>query len=698
MQPMKNRGASMARLRQLGIALCVLTVAAAAGPNRADAQLLMNGAGATFPYPIYSKWFDEYTKVDTAVRFNYQSIGSGGGIRQISERHGRLRRLRRSDDGRATQEGPGRAASHPHRARRRRSDLQHSRAAQTLRFTGDVLADIFLGKITKWNDGRITALNPGVSLPTTAIIVVHRSDGSGTTYIWVDYLSKVSKEWEQKVGRGTSVNWPVGLGGKGNEGVAGQVKNTPGALGYVELAYAITNKLAVASVKNPAGKFVEPTIESTTAAAAGAAAKDMPADFRVSLTNAPGDDAYPIASFTWLLVYREQTNETKGKALVKFLWWATARGAEVPDGPPLCAASGARGQADRGEDQADHLRRAAAPGSALNSHPCRSGRGGRAGRRSRWPPSRLPTCAGRRADEATASSASRSHGRRGTAPRRPGPGHLADVGVPARHPGLRLSLPRHLDVGPGGRATSGRSRSSTAPLVSSASGHADRRAARSRRRDLPGRAVAPVDPAARHLSRRAARGHSQRRLRAVGHLRAGARGSRSWSSRSSVATPGFLPLFQGPPYGIGMLAAGLILAIMVVPFITSVSREVLRAVPDVQREAALGLGATRWETTRIAVLTYGRSGLVGADSPRSRARPRRDDGRHHGDREPAGGRGVPVRPRLHHGQRDRQRVHRGDLRPLPRRRWSRWASLLFVVTVIVNGLGAAASSGAWAAR
>src|SRR5262249_27607148 len=198
-----------------------------------------------------------------------------------------------------------------------------------LNFTGDVLADIFLGKITKWDDHRIKALNPSVALPDQPIVVVHRSDGSGTTYIWVDYLSKVSKEWEQKVAKGTSDKWRVGRGGRGNEGVAGQVKNAPGALGYVELAYAITNKLPAAAVKNQAGKFVDATIESTTAAAA-AAATNMPADFRVSLTNPPGDQAYPIASFTWLLVYRDQGNEAKGKALVKFLWWAIHDGQKYP--------------------------------------------------------------------------------------------------------------------------------------------------------------------------------------------------------------------------------------------------------------------------------------------------------------------------------------------------------------------------------
>jgi phosphate transport system substrate-binding protein len=325
---MMNRSASRSAIRSVAVALCSLVVVVAAGPGRADAQLLMNGAGATFPYPIYSKWFDEYTKVDPAVRFNYQSIGSGGGIRQISARTVDFG----ASDGPMTDEQLKKAPS----------ELFHIPTVlgavvvtynlpngPKLRFTGEVLADIFLGKITKWNDARIASVNPGVSLPNDALIVVHRSDGSGTTYIWADFLAKVSKDWEQKVGRGTSVNWPVGLGGKGNEGVAGQVKSTPGALGYVELAYAITNKLPVGTVKNPAGKFVEPSIESTTAAAAGAA-KDLPADFRVSLTNAPGENAYPVSSFTWLLVYKEQSNEAKGKMLVKFLWWATHDGQKYP--------------------------------------------------------------------------------------------------------------------------------------------------------------------------------------------------------------------------------------------------------------------------------------------------------------------------------------------------------------------------------
>jgi phosphate transport system substrate-binding protein len=303
-------------------ALALLVTAVVTAP--AGAQSLINGAGATFPYPIYSKWFDAYTKVDPEVRFNYQSIGSGGGIKQVTSRTVDFG----ATDGPMTDEQLKAAPA----------ELVHVPTVlgavvatynlpgnPRLQFAPDVLADIFLGKITKWNDPRLTASNPGVTLPNEPIAVVHRSDGSGTTYIWVDYLSKVSPEWQHKVGKGTSVNWPVGLGGKGNEGVAGQVKNTPGALGYVELAYAVKNKLPVGLVKNAAGKFIEPTIESTTAAAAGAA-KSMPDDFRVSLTNAPGDAAYPIASFTWLLVYREQPDEAKGRAIVNFLWWMSHEG------------------------------------------------------------------------------------------------------------------------------------------------------------------------------------------------------------------------------------------------------------------------------------------------------------------------------------------------------------------------------------
>ena len=307
-------------------ALALLVTGALAQP--AGAQTLINGAGATFPYPIYSKWFDEYAKIDPEVRFNYQSIGSGGGIKQISSRTVDFG----ASDGPMTDEQLKQAPAellHIPTVLGAVVATYNLPGSPKLRFAPDVVADIFLGKITKWNDPRITAANAGVTLPDQQILVVHRSDGSGTTYIWVDYLSKVSSDWQQKVGKGTSVNWPVGLGGKGNEGVAGQVKNTPGALGYVELAYAVKNKMPVASVKNTAGKFVEPTIAGTTAAAA--AAKSMPADFRVSLTNPPGDEAYPIASFTWLLVYKDQPNELKGRALVKFLWWMSHEGQKYAD-------------------------------------------------------------------------------------------------------------------------------------------------------------------------------------------------------------------------------------------------------------------------------------------------------------------------------------------------------------------------------
>ena len=312
-------------MRRRGVAIVLFAaVLSVTEVGRATAQQLINGAGATFPYPLYSKWFDEYAKAEPAARFNYQSIGSGGGIRQISERTVDFG----ATDGPMTDDqlkkAPGELFHIP-TVLGAVVATYHMPGNPQLKFAPEVLADIFLGKITKWNDPRIAADNAGVQLPNQPIIIVHRSDGSGTTYVWVDYLSKVSKEWEQKVGRGTSVKWPVGLGGKGNEGVTGQVKNTPGALGYVELAYAKTNKLPAAAIRNQAGKFVVPSIESTTAAAAGAA-KNMPGDFRVSLTNPPGDAAYPIASFTWLLVYRDQPDPVKGQTLVRFLWWATHEG------------------------------------------------------------------------------------------------------------------------------------------------------------------------------------------------------------------------------------------------------------------------------------------------------------------------------------------------------------------------------------
>jgi phosphate transport system substrate-binding protein len=286
----------------------------------AVAQMQLNGAGATFPYPIYSKWFNDYVKVDPSVRFNYQSIGSGGGIKQITEQTVDFG----ASDGPLSDEqlkaAPGHLFHFPTVMGAVVLTYNVEGVGTGLKLTPDAIAGIYLGKITKWNDPALTKDNPGVKLPSKDIVVAHRADGSGTTYIFTDYLSKVSPEWEKKVGKSTSVNWPVGLGGKGNEGVTGIVKQTPDSIGYVELIYALSNKLPFADVKNQAGNFVKPSLQSVTAAAAGYA-NEMPADFRVVITNAPGADAYPISGMTWLLVYEKQKDPAKGKKLVEFLQW-----------------------------------------------------------------------------------------------------------------------------------------------------------------------------------------------------------------------------------------------------------------------------------------------------------------------------------------------------------------------------------------
>lgn len=293
-----------------------------AGLTNANAQMLINGAGATFPYPIYSKWFDEYARVDTSVRFNYQSIGSGGGQKQITERTVDFG----ASDGPMSDENlakaPGKLLHIPTVAG---ADVitYNLPGNPKLKLDGDAIVNIFMGNITKWNDPKITALNPDVNLPDLPIVVVHRSDGSGTTYIFVDYLSNISPVWADSVGKGTSVKWPVGLGGKGNEGVAGQVKQVSGAIGYVELIYVKQNKMAYADVKNSTGNFITPSLDSITAALATA---KIPDDFRFSMVNPPGEKAYPIAGTTWLLVYEQQKNATKGKKLVEFLNWALTKG------------------------------------------------------------------------------------------------------------------------------------------------------------------------------------------------------------------------------------------------------------------------------------------------------------------------------------------------------------------------------------
>jgi phosphate transport system substrate-binding protein len=299
----------------------------------------LNGAGATFPNPMYSKWFSEYHKLHSNIEINYQSIGSGGGIRQVIAGTVDFG----ASDGPMTddqlKESKTKILHFPTVLGADVPAYNIPGVSGELKFSPEALAGIFLGKVTKWNDKAITGANPGVNLPDRDIVVVHRSDGSGTSYIWTDYLSKVSSEWQGQVGKGTSVKWPVGLGGKGNEGVAGMIRQLPGAIGYVELIYAVQNNIAYGSVKNSAGTFVKASLESVTAAAASS--PKMPADFRVSITNAPGKDAYPISSFTWLLIPEQSKDAAKGKILADFLNWMVTDGqkmtgalsyAPLPDG------------------------------------------------------------------------------------------------------------------------------------------------------------------------------------------------------------------------------------------------------------------------------------------------------------------------------------------------------------------------------
>jgi len=281
----------------------LLVVLGVAGVLWADSALSINGAGATFPYPMYSKWFDEYHKKDPNLQINYQSIGSGGGIKQVTEGtvdFGATDGPMNDEQLKAYQDKHGSGILHfPTVLGAVVPTYNIPGVTAELNFTPEALTGIFLGKITKWNDPAIADVNKGVKLPAEDIVVVHRADGSGTTYCWTDYLSKVSDEWKTKVGKGGSVNWPVGLGGKGSEGVTGTVKNTPNSITYVELIYAESNKIPYGSVKNSAGVFVKASLAAVSAAAAGAA-KEMPDDFRVSITNAPGKAAYPISTFTWL--------------------------------------------------------------------------------------------------------------------------------------------------------------------------------------------------------------------------------------------------------------------------------------------------------------------------------------------------------------------------------------------------------------
>ena len=310
--------------------LLALAAAATLVVGVAAQTLQINGAGATFPAPIYTKWFSEYNKLHGNVQINYQPLGSGAGIRQVTNQTVFFG----ASDGPMTNEqlqaAPGKILHIPTVLGAVVPVYNIPGAKTDLKFTGQVLADIFLGKITKWNDAAIAKLNPGVTLPATDITVVHRSDASGTTYIWADYLAKVSPEWKTKVGVNTGLNWPTGVGGKGSEGVTGVVTQTPGSISYVELVYALQNKISYGSVQNMMGEFVKGNVQSVTAAAAIAAAH-MPPDFRVSITNPPGSGVYPIASFTWLLLYENPKDKARSKAMVDFVKWA------LTDGQKYCA-------------------------------------------------------------------------------------------------------------------------------------------------------------------------------------------------------------------------------------------------------------------------------------------------------------------------------------------------------------------------
>jgi len=327
-------------MRTKRMVVAALACFAALGVGAAAQAIRINGAGATFPGPIYTKWFSEYNKLHSNVQINYQPLGSGAGIRQIMEQTVDFG----ATDGPMTDEqlrgASGRILHFPTVLGAVVPIYNIPNVTAELKFDGTVLANIFLGKIAKWNDPAIAKLNAGVNLPGTDIIVVHRSEGSGTTYIWVDYLSKISPEFKKTVGVATAVKWPTGVGGKGNEGVSATVKQTPGSIGYVELIFALQNKISYGPVQNAAGEFVKASTQSVTAAAAEAAAK-MPPDFRVSITNAPGKGVYPISSFTWILLYENPKDKTKAKALVDFMKWALTDGqkfapdlgyAPLPDG------------------------------------------------------------------------------------------------------------------------------------------------------------------------------------------------------------------------------------------------------------------------------------------------------------------------------------------------------------------------------
>ena len=315
------------RVSTFGLTLAILLAgfACGGGGGGSVAEIKLQGAGATFPNPLYQKWLSEHGKLHPNVKIDYQSIGSGGGIKQLQAQTVDFGATDAPMTEAELKSSPGAIVHIPTVLGAVVLTYNLPAASKPLQFSPDVIADIFLGKVTKWNDARIKADNPDSSLPATDITVVVRSDGSGTSFVFTDYLSKVSAEWKSNVGADKSPKWPVGQGGKGNEGVTGQIKNQPNTIGYVELAYAVQNKLPVALIKNKSGNFIDPTIDAVTAAAAGAIA-DTPKDLRVSITDSAGATAYPISSYTYILVYQDQKDATKGKALVEFLRWGIRDG------------------------------------------------------------------------------------------------------------------------------------------------------------------------------------------------------------------------------------------------------------------------------------------------------------------------------------------------------------------------------------
>lgn len=319
-------GSEMGKTRKIFGLLVLVALAVIAGAiGAARADLLLNGAGATFPYPIYSKWFHVYAQENPGIQFNYQSIGSGGGIRMLTNRTVDFGASDAPMSDAQLKAVPAKILHFPTVMGADVIAYNVPGFKGKLKLTGPLIADIFMGKVTKWNDPAIKALNPGAKLPASDITVCHRSDGSGTTYIFADYLSKVSPEWQSTVGKGTSLKWPVGLGGKGNEGVTALVQQTPGSIGYIELIYALSNKIPYAKLQNRDGAWVDASLAGVTAAAASVV-NNMPDDFRVSITDSPGADAYPISSFTYLLIYQQQTDKDKGQQIVKFLHWMLHEG------------------------------------------------------------------------------------------------------------------------------------------------------------------------------------------------------------------------------------------------------------------------------------------------------------------------------------------------------------------------------------